>query len=337
MMRHLRELTRAASLLLMGIILLDTLGQALAIGDLRRADVGIDLIGALKNIDLDVEMQFAHALQNGLAGFLIRRDAEGRILGGELRQRNAKLLLIGLRLRLDGDLDDRLGKFHPLENHGLLLIAQRVASARILEAGKRDDVAGISLFDVFAVVGVHQQHTADTLALVLGRIEHRGARIDLAGIDAGEGQRPDKRIVHDLEGKHRERLVVTSDTDGFFAGIHVDALDRFAIERRRQIIDNGVEQRLHALVLEGRAAEHRNKGDMANGFADEPFQRRLVRLGAVEISAHHIVIELDSRFDQIVAIFFRLLFQTRPECLRHGIWRRAPRLPRRRLSSVRDR
>src|SRR5580698_9935700 len=35
---HLRELARAASLLLMRIVFLDTLGQALAIGDLRRAD-----------------------------------------------------------------------------------------------------------------------------------------------------------------------------------------------------------------------------------------------------------------------------------------------------------
>jgi hypothetical protein len=30
-------------------------------------------------------MEFAHALENGLAGLLIGRDAEGRILGSELR------------------------------------------------------------------------------------------------------------------------------------------------------------------------------------------------------------------------------------------------------------
>ena len=44
------------------------------------------------------------------------------------------------------------------------------------------------------------------------------------------------------------------------AGVDVDALDRLAIDRRRQIVDDGVEQRLHALVLEGRAAEDRDEG-----------------------------------------------------------------------------
>ncbi len=70
------------------------LRHLLAIGDLRLADIRVDLIGALQNIDLDVEMQFAHALDDRLAGFLIGRDAEGRIFGGELGERDAELLLI---------------------------------------------------------------------------------------------------------------------------------------------------------------------------------------------------------------------------------------------------
>ena len=105
-------------------------------------------------------------LEDGLAGFLVGGDPEGRILGGELRQRDAELLLIGLRLRLDGDLDDRLRELHLLEDHGLLRIAEGVAGAGVLEAGQGDDVAGEGLLDVLAVVGVHQQHAADALLLV---------------------------------------------------------------------------------------------------------------------------------------------------------------------------
>ena len=37
--------------------------------------------------------------------------------------------------------------------------------------------------------------------------------------------------------------------------------DRRDVERRRQVVDDGVEQRLHALVLEGRAAEDRDAID----------------------------------------------------------------------------
>ena len=131
----------AAGLLLVGVVDLGLLGDRLAIGDLRRADIGVDLVGATQDVDLDVEVELAHALEDGLAGFLVGRDAEGRILGRELRQSETELFLVGLRLRLDCDLDHRLRELHPLEDHGLLRIAERVAGADVLEAGERDDVA----------------------------------------------------------------------------------------------------------------------------------------------------------------------------------------------------
>ena len=114
----------------------------LAIGDLRRADIGIHLVGALEDVDLDVEMQLAHALEDGLAGFLIGRHAERRILGRQLGERHAELFLVGLGFRLDRDLDDRIGELHLLQDHRLLRIAQRFAGAHFLEARERDDVAG---------------------------------------------------------------------------------------------------------------------------------------------------------------------------------------------------
>src|SRR5271156_6238657 len=70
-------LAGTAGLLLMGVRDLDPPGQFLAIGDLWRADIGVDLIGAPQNIDLDVEMEFAHALQDRLPGFRIGRNPEG--------------------------------------------------------------------------------------------------------------------------------------------------------------------------------------------------------------------------------------------------------------------
>ena len=69
-----------------------------------------------------------------------------------------------LVLRLDRDLDDRLGEFHALEHDRVARIAERVAGGGVLEAGQRDDVAGAGFLDVLAVVGMHQQHAADALA-----------------------------------------------------------------------------------------------------------------------------------------------------------------------------
>ena len=119
-----------------------------------------------------------------------------------------KLFLVGLRLRLDGDLDDGLGELHLLEDHGLDRIAERVAGADVLEAGESDDVARIGFLDVLAVVRMHEKHAADALFLVAGRVEERGTGLDLARIDAAEGDRADEGIVHDLEGEHGEGIVV---------------------------------------------------------------------------------------------------------------------------------
>ena len=208
--RHLdaRELARAAGLLLVGVIDIGALGDGLAERHLRRADIGLDLELAPHAVDDDVEMQLAHALDDGLAGLVVDRDAERGIFLGEAMQRDAELLLVAFGLGLDRDLDDRLGELHALENHRLGRIAQRIAGGDVLEAGQRHDVAGIGFLDVLAVIGVHQQHAADALLLVLHRIDQRGAGFHLAGIDAGEGERADERVVHDLEGQHGERRVV---------------------------------------------------------------------------------------------------------------------------------
>ena len=170
------ELARAARLLLVGIGVRDRLGDRLAVGDLRRADADVDLVGALQDVDLDVEVQFAHPLEDGLAALLVGRDAERRVLRGKPREGDAELLLVGLGLRLDRDLDDRVGEFHLLEDHRLLRVAERVAGAGFLEAGQRDDVAGIGFLGVLAVVGMHEQHPADALLAVARRIEDLLAR-----------------------------------------------------------------------------------------------------------------------------------------------------------------
>jgi hypothetical protein len=47
-----RELPGSAGLLLVGIVDGNRLADLLAIGDLRRADIGIDLVAALEDIDL---------------------------------------------------------------------------------------------------------------------------------------------------------------------------------------------------------------------------------------------------------------------------------------------
>ena len=181
----------AAGLLLVGVVDLGAPGDRLAISHLRRADIDLDLVGALQDVDLDVEMELAHALDDRLARLLVRRNVEGWILGRKLVERQRHLLLVALGLRLDRHLDHRIGKFHPLEDHRLGGVAQRVAGARVLQSDQRDDVAGIGLGDLLAGIGMHQHHAADPLGLASRRIEDGRSLVQPPGIDPAEGQDAD--------------------------------------------------------------------------------------------------------------------------------------------------
>src|SRR6266404_5250023 len=58
----------------------DGLACGLAVRDLGTADVRLDVELALEAVDDDLEMELAHAGDDRLAGLLVGRDAEGRIL-----------------------------------------------------------------------------------------------------------------------------------------------------------------------------------------------------------------------------------------------------------------
>src|SRR6476620_1026371 len=182
------ELARAAGLLLVGVVDLGFARHGLAIGDLRRADIGLDLELAAHAIDDDVEMQLAHALDDSLARLMIDRDAEGRVLLRQTMECHAELLLIALGLWLDGDLDDRLRKLHALEDHWLGRIGQRISGGDVLEAGQGHDIAGIGLLDVLAVAGAHQQPTPDALLPLLHPVEQGRAGLHLPRIDPAEAE-----------------------------------------------------------------------------------------------------------------------------------------------------
>ena len=207
-------------------------------------------------------MKFAHALHDGLARFEIGLDAEGRIFGGKPRQTLGHLLLVGLRLGFHRDLDHRVGEGHGFQHHRLLRIAQRVPGGGFLEPCQRDDVAREGLVDFLAVVGVHHHHPADALFLALRRVQHLVALLQDTRVDAGEGERADERVVHDLEGERREGLVVVGmagNVAGFALVARGETHVGGHVQRAGQVVDHRVEQRLHTLVLEGRAAKNGNE------------------------------------------------------------------------------
>ena len=70
------ELAAATGLLDVFAFALDARANGFAVRDLRLADVGFHLELAPHAVDDDLEVQLAHAADDGLRGFLVRRHSK---------------------------------------------------------------------------------------------------------------------------------------------------------------------------------------------------------------------------------------------------------------------
>ena len=123
-------------------------------------------------------------------------------------------------------------------------------------------------------------------------VEHAAAGGELAGVDAEVGQLADVGVGHHLEGEGGEGGVVVGGALGLgrpavlalLGGL--EPLDGGHLERRGEQLDDRVEQRLDALVLEGGAAEDRRDLDVEGGPVqglDDPLVRDLL---VVQVGLH---------------------------------------------------
>ncbi|MPM54606.1 hypothetical protein SDC9_101384 [bioreactor metagenome] len=213
-------------------------------------------------------MQLAHAGDNGLAGLFVGPGLEGGVLLRQLDQGHGHFLLAGLGLGFDGHADDGVGELHGLQNDRGLFIAQSIAGGRVLQAHGGFDIAGIDLFNILPVIGVHLQNAANALLLALGAVQHGGTGGQVTGIHPEEAQTAHIGVGHDLERQRGEGLFVAGLAVFFLVGLGVHALDGGNVQGRGHIVHNGVQQLLHALVFIGRAAGDGDHFVMHGGLAD---------------------------------------------------------------------
>ncbi len=252
-------------------VLLDRLGDRLAIGHLRLADGGVHRELPQHPVDDDLQVELAHPGDDGLVGLLVGADLEGRVFLRQGEEGLAHLVLVDLRLGLHGHVDHGLGELEVLQHDLGARGRQGIAGTGVLEADARRDVAGEHGVDVLAAVGVHLQDAADALLVAVGGVHHRAALLQRAGVDAEVDELADVRVGHDLEGQRRERLVVGGLALELLVTLDVHALGGREIDRAWEVVHDGVEQGLHALVLERGAVQDRHDlagdGAGANGAA----------------------------------------------------------------------
>ena len=160
---------------------------------------------------------------------------------------------------------------------------------------------------------MHLQEAASALGLLLGRVVNRRARRHYTGINADEAELTDERIGHDLERERRKRGLVGCRTLDLrrLGLVWIESDDRRDVERRRQIIDDRVEHRLHTFVLESRAAMTGTKA--AFSFRTDSMARfRRAPLISSSVSSwpwsgfsKELVVSLADLFDQLLPIVLR--------------------------------
>ena len=136
-------------------------------------------------------------------------------------------------------------------------------------------------------------------------------------------------VGHDLEGQRGERLVVVRLALELLVALEVHARDRREVERRRQVVDDGVEQGLHALVLEGRAGEDGHDAVVDGGLAQRPLEVVGGDLLVAEELLEDVVVVVRDDVDELLAVLVGLVLRARRGCRRRRTWRRAPRRARR--------
>jgi hypothetical protein len=145
-------------------------------------------------------------------------------------------------------------KVDGLEHDGVLLVAEGVTGGGVLQADAGDDVTGGALLTVDTVVRVHLEDAAKALAAVLDGVVDVATSLRLTRVHADVGELADERVGHDLEGKCREGLLDVRVTDLVLA-LEVLAVDLLDVKRAGQVVDDGVQKLLDALVLVGGAHE----------------------------------------------------------------------------------
>src|SRR5438067_2376734 len=228
------------------------------IGDLRLADIGFDAELALHAIDDNLQMQFAHPSNDRLTSFLIGRNNKRRIFLCQTPECYSELVLICAGFGLDSDANYRRGKLDRFQNDRLVFVANCVAGGDLLHAADGDDLTRARSFNIFALVSVHAHQPTHALARILRRVVRVRTRLDRAAVDSHKRKLAQMLVGHDLEYQAAERRIGVRRTSFLVPVFRIDAFDRRNIQRRRQVINDRIEERLHTFILESRTSHDGN-------------------------------------------------------------------------------
>ena len=150
---------------------------------------------------------------------------------------------------------------------------------------------------------MHLQNTADSLIAVLYRVVNCSARTQCTGVHTEIAQLSNKWVSRNLKCKCREGLIVGCMTILFLACLRVYTTDCRDVGRSRHIVDDRIQELLHALVLIGSTTSHWNHRIGNGGLTDCTNNLFPSELFTGEIFLHELVVLLSNMLKQCIVIF----------------------------------
>ena len=189
----------------------------------------------------------------------------------------------------------------------MILITQSITSGGVLQTDNSSDITCVAAVDILAVVGVHLQDAAHTLLVVLHGVVDSSACLNLTGVNTEVCQLTNERVGSDLEGQSCEGSVVGRRTGLLLFGLRIHTLDVLDIGRCGHIVNDSVQQLLHAAVLVGRTTDNGNQSICNGLLADSSLQFLTGDLLTLEVLLHQLFVVLGNSLDQNVTVLFSLL------------------------------
>ena len=255
-------------------------------------------------------MKLTHTGDNGLTGLLVSLNGECRILLSELSQTDTEFVEVSLRLRLYGDTDNRCRELDRLEYDRMILSAEGIARADILESHTCTYITGADEINRVLVIGVHLEDTRDTLFLAGTGIVDIRTCLQFTGINSEVAQTSYIRVSSNLECECGKRLGIVGLTCCRLVVARVCTFDNRCIHRRRQVRTYGVEHRLYTFILERRTAYNGEDMHAYATLADSGADLVLGDSGRIrEILLHQHVVELGTCLQHLVTPLLSLGYE----------------------------
>src|SRR5208337_4537723 len=145
------------------------------------------------------------------------------------------------------------------EYYRVVLIAEGISGQGALQSYHCGYITGPDLFYFLSFICMHLDQPAYSFLNILCRIIDIGAGAKYARVYSYECKLPDKGIRHYFERQSGKGLAVSRLSYNLGAVRRQFSHYWGDIHRRRQVVDNCIEQQLHSLILKSGPAEHRGK------------------------------------------------------------------------------